>query len=281
MEKETHTLLAVLGHPQRLQVWRMLMRRYPDEVPAGAIAEATGLKSSTLSVYLSALRKVDLVEQHRVGTSLRYRASMSSATSLLNYLFEDCCRSRPELCLRTDLLTRDKSAASVPRPYNVLFVCTANSARSIFAEALLNSLGNGAFRAFSAGTLPGSGPNPIALEMLEAKGHDTSGLRSKSAEEFSGPDAPEMDFVFTVCDRAANEECPAWPGQPVSAHWGQQDPAKASGSHAEKMLAFQQAYGALHNRISAFVALPIQELDRASLQAHVDRIPLDHGVEPA
>lgn len=281
MEIETHTQLAVLGHPQRLMVWRMLMRRYPDEMPAGEIAEATGLKASTLSVYLSALRKVGLVEQNRMGTSLRYRANVTSASTMLTYLFADCCRSRPELCFRPDLAQAASSSMVRKPPYNVLFICTANSARSIFAEALLSKLGGGIFNVYSAGTAPATSPNPTALEMLRAKGHDTSGLRSKSIEEFSGPDAPVMDFVFTVCDSAANEECPAWPGQPVSAHWGQPDPAKATGSDAERMLAFQQAYGALKNRITAFAALPFDQLNRASLQARVDEIALSHGTENA
>ncbi len=272
MEIEIHTQLATLGHPQRLMVWRMLMRRYPNQVPAGEIALATNLKPSTLSVYLSALRRAGLVEQTRQGTSLRYSASISSASTMLNYLFADCCRSRPDMLIRDDFLQQDTQTMTQTRTFNVLFICTANSARSIFAEAILRDLGEDRFNAYSAGTLPASLPNPITLDVLRQKGHPLEALRSKCVDEFAGPQAPVMDFVFTVCDRAANEECPAWPGQPISAHWGQPDPAKAQGNQAEQYLAFQQAYGALRNRIISFTSLPFATLDRNSLQEKVDQI---------
>ena len=158
------------------------------------------------------------------------------------------------------------------RIFNVLFLCTGNSARSILAESILNKDGAGRFRAYSAGSQPKGEVNPLALKVLESYDYPAEGFRSKGWEEFSGPDAPVMDFVFTVCDRAANEECPAWPGQPVSAHWGMPDPVKAEGTDAEKSLAFQQAYGALANRIRGFAALPFASLDRISLQRAVDEI---------
>lgn len=156
--------------------------------------------------------------------------------------------------------------------FNVLFICTGNSARSILAEVLLRDAGNGRFRTFSAGTRPTGDVNPHVIELLQRNGHDVSGLRSKSLDEMQRPDAPEMDFVFTVCDHAAQEECPAWPGQPISAHWGLPDPAKAIGNAAEIALAFGEAYRTLNSRISAFAALPIDSLDRISLKAEVDRI---------
>lgn len=158
------------------------------------------------------------------------------------------------------------------RKYNVLFICTGNSARSIFAETLLRELAGDRFQAFSAGTNPKSEMNPIALKVLADKGHDISGLRSKNVTEFQGEDAVKLDFVFTVCDRAANEECPPWPGQPMTGHWGQPDPVRATGTEAEKLLAFQDVYGALRNRIASFTALPIGTLDRESLQARIDDI---------
>ena len=158
------------------------------------------------------------------------------------------------------------------RKYNVLFICTGNSARSIFAETLLRDMAGDRFNAYSAGTSPYSELNPFAVELLASKGHDTSLLRSKNVSEFQGPDAPKLDFVFTVCNQAANEECPTWEGQPQSAHWGMPDPVKAEGTDAEKRLAFQQAYGALKNRIRVFTALPIDTLDRISLQARLDEI---------
>ena len=158
------------------------------------------------------------------------------------------------------------------RKYNALFICTGNSARSIFAEAILRKEAGDRFNVYSAGTRPQSSLNPFALDVLRQNGHDISPLRSKTVAEFQGPDAPNFDFVFTVCNQAANEDCPAWTGQPVSAHWGMPDPVKAVGTEAERNLAFHQAYGALQNRIRAFAALPIASLDRISLQKAVDAI---------
>lgn len=155
---------------------------------------------------------------------------------------------------------------------NVLFLCTGNSARSIMAEAILNREGMGRFRAFSAGSFPKGEVNPHALALLRRLNYDTSFARSKSWEEFAGPKAPKMDFVFTVCDQAAKETCPVWPGQPMSAHWGVPDPALAAGTDAEKELAFTAAYTMLSNRISIFASLPFERLDRLKLQAHLDRI---------
>lgn len=158
------------------------------------------------------------------------------------------------------------------RKYNVLFICTGNSARSIFAESILRTLAGDRFNVYSAGTRPRSDLNPFALKVLQDKGHDVSVLRAKNVSEFSGADAPDLDFVFTVCDQAANEECPAWEGQPISGHWGMPDPVKVTGTDAQKSLAFQQAYGALKHRIQAFAALPMESLDRIALQSAVDDI---------
>ncbi|MDF1715374.1 MAG: helix-turn-helix domain-containing protein [Antarcticimicrobium sp.] len=272
MEKESLDQLATLSHPQRMAVFRLLMRRYPDAVPAGEIAAALDLKASTNSVYLSALLEAGLAEQHRLGTSLRYRARMPQVQKMMRFLILDCCRGRPEICTPFPPPTSDGAAAMADRKYNVLFICTGNSARSIFAEALLRSEAGDRFNVYSAGTSPYSELNPFAVETLASKGHDTTPLRAKTIAEFREPEAPVMDFVFTVCNQAANEDCPAWDGQPVSAHWGMPDPVKATGTDAEKRLAFQQTYGALRNRIRAFAALPLDTLDRISLQAAVDGI---------
>ncbi|WP_138469370.1 helix-turn-helix domain-containing protein [Poseidonocella sp. HB161398] len=268
MEKEIPDQLATLGHPQRLAVFRLLMRRYPGRVPAGELATALGIKASTMSTYLAALQRAGLVTQGRAGTSLLYAIDMSAVQRMMEVLFADCCRGRPDLCL--PLCSGD--AAMTDRKYNVLFICTGNSARSIFAEALLRKLAGDRFEAFSAGTRPSSELNPVALRVLHDKGHDIGRLRAKNVAEVSGDGAPQFDFVFTVCDQAANEECPAWEGQPVSGHWGMPDPVKATGTGAEKALAFQQAYGALKHRIEAFAALPVESLDRIGLQAAVDEI---------
>ena len=268
MEKEIPDQLSTLGHPQRLAIFRLLMRRYPDRVPAGEIASTLGVKASTMSTYLSALTRDQLVEQQRAGTSLLYAINMTTVQRLFGYLFSDCCRGRPDICMPFSTGTTPMSG----RKYNVLFICVGNSARSIFAESLLRSAAGDRFIAYSAGTRPGTQLNPFAVQVLQDKGHDVSVLRSKDVSKFARPDAPQFDFVFTVCDQAANEECPAWEGQPVSGHWGMPDPVKVEGTNAEKALAFQQAYGALKHRIEAFVALPIETLDRIALQKAVDDI---------
>ena len=152
------------------------------------------------------------------------------------------------------------------QPYNVLFLCTGNSARSILAEAILNRIGAGKFKAYSAGSQPKGQVNPQALNLLTSLGYETSDFRSKPWTVFAQPAAPQLDFVFTVCDNAAGEACPVWPGRPVTAHWGIPDPAEATGTEAETALAFKDAYRMLHQRIAAFAALPITSLDAMTLQ---------------
>ena len=156
--------------------------------------------------------------------------------------------------------------------YNVLFLCTGNSARSILAEAILNKTGADKFRARSAGSQPRGAVNPHALELLQSLGYETSGLRSKSWQEFAAPGAPEFDFIFTVCDNAAGEACPTWPGKPATAHWGIPDPAEAKGSPAEIALAFKDAYRLLLRRIEAFAALPLDNLDEGARRARLQEI---------
>lgn len=281
MEIQISPRLAALGHPHRLAVFRLLMRRFPDRVPATELARALGFKSSTLSTYMNALMQVGLVTQLRVGTSLRYAIDMDSARETFDYLLLDCCRGRPDICTPSVNPELFGVRHMTDRKFNVLFICTGNSARSIFAEAILTKEAGDQFVAYSAGTKPRSELNPFALDVLEHKGHDVSALRSKNVAEFQTNEAPDFDFVFTVCNQAANEDCPAWSGQPVSAHWGMPDPAKADGSDAEKSLAFHHAYGALRNRIIAFAALPISSLDRVSLQSAVDAIGQTNAGAPA
>ena len=158
------------------------------------------------------------------------------------------------------------------RPYNVLFLCTGNSARSIIAEAILQRDGMGKFNAFSAGSQPKGEVHPYALELLRQLNHRVKDLRSKGWDEFAGPGAPQLDFVFTVCDNAAAEICPVWPGQPMTAHWGLPDPAAAEGAEAERRLAFADTYRMLRNRISIFVSLPLASLDRLSLKQKLSEI---------
>jgi arsenate reductase len=151
------------------------------------------------------------------------------------------------------------------RTYNVLFLCTGNSARSILAEALLNHVADGRFRAYSAGSTPKGQVHPMSLEVLRAAGIPTEGLRSKAWDEFAVPGAPQMDFVFTVCDNAAGETCPVWPGQPMTAHWGIEDPATIAGPEFKQRVAFEDALRFMRNRIAAFISLPLDSIDRMAL----------------
>ncbi len=151
------------------------------------------------------------------------------------------------------------------RPLNVLFLCTGNSARSILSEVMMNVMGAPRFKAFSAGSHPNGTVNPFAIELLQKNRMPVEGLRSKSWDEFAAPGAPELDFVFTVCDSAAGEVCPFWPGQPITAHWGVEDPAAVQGSDDDKRKAFFTAYNRLHNRIQLFLSLPLSKLDRSAL----------------
>ena len=158
------------------------------------------------------------------------------------------------------------------KQYNVLFLCTGNSARSIIAECILNRLGAGRFKAYSAGSFPKGEVHPMALNLLKRENYKVDELRSKSWDEFAGPDAPELDFVFTVCDNAANEVCPVWAGQPMTAHWGLPDPAAAKGNNSQKALAFADTLRMLTNRLGIFVNLPLHSLDKMTLQHKLDEI---------
>jgi arsenate reductase len=167
------------------------------------------------------------------------------------------------------------------RVFNVLFLCTGNTARSILAESILRQVGAGRFNAFSAGSHPKSAVNPFAIKTLEAYGCSTEGLRSKNWDEFATPGAPQMDFVFTVCDNATGEACPVWPAQPMTAHWGVEDPAAVEGTDIDKERAFNQAFRFLRNRILAFTALPLKSLDNLSLTARLREIGKMEGATRA
>ena len=262
--------LSTLSHPHRMELFRLLMRRCPDAVPAGEIATALGLKASTTSTYLAALTQSGLITQERDGTKLLYAVDLDAVRDVVGGLFYDCCRGRADLC-------PPEMAALIPAPdngkkLNVLFVCTGNSARSIMAETLLRENSGDRFNAYSAGTAYRSELNPLAVAVLVSRGHDVAPLRSKHLSQFQGPNAVPMDFVFTVCDRAANEDCPTWGGHTVTGHWGIPDPVAAAGSHAQQQAAFERAYAAIQGRITAFTALPFDELDMPTLQRKIDDI---------
>ncbi|MBT8411169.1 MAG: helix-turn-helix domain-containing protein [Octadecabacter sp.] len=272
MEIEITSQFDALSHPHRLAVLRLLLRRYPNEVPAGEIASALGLKPNTLSTYLSHLMRAGLITQARHGTSLHYGAHIAGLRHMTDGLFRGALHARPDVLALSLIESLTETSPMTDRKYNVLFICTGNSARSIFAESILSHVAGDRFVAHSAGTKPTSELNRTAVQLLHDKGLDISGLTSKNVSVYQAEDAPEFDFVFTVCDQAANEDCPVWSGQQMTAHWGTPDPVKAVGTDAQKMLAFQHAFGMLRNRIIAFSALPFETLNRLSLQNALDDI---------
>jgi len=268
MEKQDAApAFAMLGHPGRLDVFRLLMRFAPRGVRPTEIAAALGLKQNTLSHHLADLAACGLVQAERQGRSLFYSVNLEMTEGLIGFLALDVGRARPDL-LNSVLATARTPRAKAGRAFNVLFLCTRNSARSIMAEAILRDLGAGRFTAHSAGLHPALAPHPAAIEVLTGNGHSATGLRSKHLDLYQENATPEMDFIFTVCDLAAAEDCPRWPGQPITAHWGLPDPVTA----VEQGQAFELTYAALHSRIAEFVALPLHDLSRLAQQAQVDAI---------
>lgn len=276
--KPATSAFAALAHPDRLAVVRLLARRAPGGVRPAELIAALGLKPNTLSNHLATLTAAGLVEGERRGRRVEYRLQLDRLGALVAHLVSDCCGGRPEACAplaARQLVSLEKGRPMPDRPPGVLFICTGNSARSIMAEALLRDIGAGRFRAFSAGTRPAKMINPHARALLEEAGHDTSALGPKDLAGFEGPGAPRVDFVFTVCDRAALEPCPVWPGRTASAHWPVPDPAAVDGSEAEVRAAFHGAYATLRRRIERFCALPLDRLDPVRLQQELDRIGSD------
>lgn len=278
MEKtDALTVLAALAHETRLDIYRHLIAAGPAGEAAGQIGEHLGLPPPTLAFHLKELRNARLVAFTRHGRSLVYRAVYPTMNALLAYLTETCCRGDPAACFPPATPDPTRMETMTHRPYHVLFLCTGNSARSILAEALLRHLGGERFVSHSAGSFPKGQVHPMSLRLLEEQRLPTDGLRSKSWDEFATPGAPPIDFVFTVCDQAAGEVCPIWPGNPITAHWGIPDPAAVEGSDGERMLAFRQAFATLERRLRIFTSLPMAQLDRIALTRRLDEM----GREPA
>ncbi len=257
---------AALAHETRLAAFRLLMVEGPEGLAAGVIAERLGAAASTLSFHLAHLERARLLVARRLGKQVLYAVDQTGTRDLIDFLTRDCCGGNPALCAPAP--TREpEGSVMADKVYNVLFLCTANSARSVLAEVLLGQRwGKGRFRAFSAGSHPRGEVNPAALATLERAGLETGELRSKSWDEFAAPGAPALDFVFTVCDNAAGEVCPIWPGQPMTAHWGIPDPAAVTGDAEAVKRAFWRAMMALEARIKLFTSLPLASIDRLSLQ---------------
>ncbi|MFS8039358.1 metalloregulator ArsR/SmtB family transcription factor [Xanthobacter sp. AM11] len=270
---EATRIFDALSQVTRLETFRLLLRYVPYGLPAGDIARLLAVPHNTMSTHLAVLERAGLVSARREGRSILYAVTLSLAGPLFAQLMGDMgfavSQRRGTGALAFPQL---RPAAANDRVYNVLLVCSANSARSLIAEALLNREGRGRFRAYSAGSRPKRKPHPLALDLMAALGYDTGPLASKSWDSFAGPDAPRMDFVITTCDAAAGEICPAFPGHPLQAHWGLPDPLAVKGTEAEQKAAFLATYRRLAGRISAFVNLPFEQLDLASLKERIGEI---------
>ncbi|MGO9673972.1 MAG: metalloregulator ArsR/SmtB family transcription factor [Methylocella sp.] len=270
--KDAVEVLGALSQPSRLELFRLLVRYLPYGLAAGDIARLLAIPQNTLSNHLSILQHAGLVHARREGRSIIYAANKDLPTRLAAFLLEDCCDVATKTCdppapgYGVKPFPAKREAHMSSKTYNVLVICTGNSARSIMAEAILNKEGAGRIKAYSAGSQPKSEPNPAAIALLRDLGYDTAGLRSKSWREFAAPGAPSMDFIVTVCDSAAGEACPYWPGHPLVAHWGVPDPAAVDGTDAEKRAAFMETYRRLAARITAFVNMDIEQLDLSTLK---------------
>jgi arsenate reductase len=271
------SMLGALAHATRLEAFRLLTRYLPYGLAAGDLSRLMAIPHNTLSTHLAALEQVGLLRSRRDGRSVIFVAVPERALLISRFLVEDCragAEKRPGAPVREAVIPfpAKREVVVIERIYNVLILCTGNSARSIMAEAILAKEGQGRFRAFSAGSRPKAHPNLLALSLLKDLGYDISGFRSKSWEEFAGADAPRMDFILTVCDSAAGESCPFWPGHPLVVHWGIPDPAAANGTEAEMRAAFLDAYRRLAKRITTFVNLDVENLDLAALKRRLVEI---------
>ncbi|MBI1202375.1 MAG: helix-turn-helix domain-containing protein [Rhodopseudomonas sp.] len=268
--------LGSLAQPTRLAAFRHLLAAYPDSLAAGDIARRCAVPHNTMSTHLTILSRAGLVTVEREGRGMNYRADVKAFRGLIRFLAGDCCGGRPDLCgdlarLLPDDVDDTKDNAMSPA-FNVLFLCTQNSARSIIAEALLQKIGKDRFNAYSAGSDPAARPMPEVIERLKALGHDVTGLRSKSWQEFSGPAAPKFDFVIALCDTLDGQVCPDFGGKNITAAWPLPDPAKFKGSATEQATLLNELYAMIRRRLEIFTNLPFASLDRIALKARLDEI---------
>ncbi len=275
--KQALDSLDALAHERRLDAFRVLVQAEPGGLLAGEVAERLDVLQNTMSGHLAALAQAGLVTARREGRAVRYKVDVGAVRGLFSFLMDDCCGGRSELCDLSrprDALPFEKLIAA-GRRFNVLFLCTHNSARSIMAEAIVNHDYGARFRAYSAGSDASGEISPDALALLDRLGYPLEGLRSKGWDEFAAEDAPKMDFVFTVCDGAAAERCPVWPGAPMSAHWGVPDPRAVTGDATRRRLAHLEAFRMLERRIGSFASLPFAALERTALKRRLDQIGED------
>lgn len=268
---------GALAQSTRLTAVRQLLAVHPNTLPAGEIARRCAVPHNTMSTHLRILSRAGLIEVERDGRVMNYRANTRGFEQLVDFLTHECCKGRPDLCgFHPATALKEGEEAGLPidaivPAFNVLFLCTQNSARSIIAEALLERLGSGRFRAYSAGTEPANAPLPEVVRRLEMLGHETSQLRCKAWSEFKGPNAPRMDFVVALCDVPHGQICEQL-GNRLAAAWPLPDPAQFSGSASERTTLLNELYAMIRRRVEAFVNLPLRSLDRAALKTRLDEI---------
>jgi protein-tyrosine-phosphatase/DNA-binding transcriptional ArsR family regulator len=270
--KDAAALFAALAQESRLDLLRLLLAQGATGLPAGEIASRIGLPASTASFHLAALERAGLIQATRQGRQIVYAARLFALRGLFGFLAESCCGGQPELCGDLARLFPQEESPAMTPAFNVLFLCTRNSARSILAEAILTQIGGARFRAFSAGSDPAAAPMPEVLEKLAALGHDVSSLHAKSWDAFTGPDAPRMDFVIALCDVLDGQICPDFGATAVTAAWPLPDPAKFTGNAAERSALLNELYASLRRRLEIFASLPFASLDRIALHKRLDEI---------
>jgi arsenate reductase len=268
--------LASIAQPTRLTALRHLLAAYPGSVAAGQLAKVCDTPHNTMSTHLGILIRAGLIEVERAGRSMNYRADVAAFRRVVSFLASDCCSGRPDLCGDiARLIPKDDDNPTerfMTAAFNVLFLCTRNSARSIIAEALLERIGKGRFNAYSAGAEPADEPMPEVIDRLRHLGHDVSKLRSKSWNEFIGPNAPRMDFVIALCDAPQGQVCPDLGEKFVNAAWPLPDPADFKGSPTERVTLLNELYAMVRRRLEIFTSLPFASLDRMALKKRLDEI---------
>jgi arsenate reductase len=274
-----------LAQPTRLAAVRHLLAVHPQSLPAGEIARLCEVPHNTMSTHLGILSRAGLISAEKDGRAMNYRADVTGFRGLLQFLSRDCCNGRPELCggafdLPSQIIAAEPTETFMTPAFNVLFLCTQNSARSIIAEALLEKIGHGRFRAYSAGSNPAKEPVPEVIERLTALGHDVSHLHSKSWDEFKGPDAPRMDFIIALCDAPNGQFCPDFGHQFVTGAWPLPDPAQFTGSPTERTTLLNELYAMIRRRLEIFTSLPFDSLDRMAIKARLDEIGDTTRVSP-
>jgi protein-tyrosine-phosphatase/DNA-binding transcriptional ArsR family regulator len=266
-------IFAALSQDTRLAVLRLLVTAGPTGLPAGEIADRLGTPASTASFHLAALERAGLTQSTRQGRNIIHAVRIVALRGLIAFLAETCCSGRPELCgdIARLLPPTDERRTMTPA-FNVLFLCTKNSARSIMAEAILDKLDPRRFHAYSAGSDPADAPLPEVMETLRRLGHDVARLHCKSWDRFTGPEAPRMDFIIALCDTLHGQTCPDLGETAITAAWPLPDPAKFAGGTADRALLLGELYASLQRRIEIFASLPFASLDRLALKARLDEL---------